>query len=98
MNGKKENLSCRLFGHRWVVSGCETRCSVCGRKTENHDFRLLRHDAVYGSGKCLKVNASDDYACNFCPTPDACLKYPKTDRYLYKCSRCGQMKSSEAEL
>ena len=83
--------------HDWVLNGCTEKCSRCGEEREKHDFQLLRHDVSYGTGTCSTVYASDDYACNFCKTPDACLKYPRTDSYVYKCSRCGTTKTQSYE-
>ena len=78
--------------HDWVREGCMERCSACGKEREAHDYQFVRKETEYGTGKCSTVYANDDYACNFCNTPNACLKYPQTDKDLYKCSRCGKEK------
>ena len=78
--------------HEWVREGCKEQCSICGAERESHDYQFVRRETEYGTGKCSKVYASDDYACGFCHTPEACLKYPRKDKDLYKCSRCGQEK------
>ena len=94
-NGCKEQ--CAICGktreddslHNWIRNGCQEQCNICGKKRESHDFQLIHTEIEYGSGKCSTVYANDDYACNFCKTPNACLKYPQTNKELHRCSRCG---------
>ena len=76
--------------HNWVREDCIERCSFCGKERESHDWQLVRSDTEYGTGKCSNIYASDDYLCNFCSTPEACLQYPQTVKDLYRCSRCGR--------
>ncbi len=73
--------------HKWADQGCVKKCSICGKKTEKHDYKLLRENVTYG--KCQYLYYSDKAVCSYCDTPNACTHYPiKTHRW-YKCSRCG---------
>lgn len=98
--------TCRICGkqqknddHLWVrIDACKERCQSCGKERETHEYHLVHHDVKFGSKTCTYVNVSDDYVCIFCRTPDACLQYPRTDTYYYKCARCGSEKTSDRLL
>lgn len=90
---------CRICGktreiddsqHDWVRVDCTEHCRICGKQRESHDYITIE-TIEYGIGKCPKIYYSDDYACNFCDTPEACLKYPAFKITQLKCTRCGHI-------
>ncbi len=75
--------------HTWVRNGCMEQCSVCGEQRISHEYHLISHDISYGTGRCYHVDSSDEIYCLMCKTPNACLKYPEIEAFVYKCIRCG---------
>ena len=96
--GKEESHPNGNREHEWVITGCEARCSKCGKTVSAHTYQLIRHDISYGTGKCPKAYKNDDYICGFCDTPNACMQYPRIDTYEYKCTLCGHKIISDSEL
>ena len=73
--------------HLWFREGCTLRCRVCGNTKASHESELVSRDVTYG--KCPQIGYSDNYACNFCKTPGACLNYPIEGTKVYRCKKCG---------
>lgn len=81
--------------HTFIREGCRLICRNCGKTLESHSYRFIGQNVSYGTGKCPTVYASDSYRCNFCDTPEACLKYPRRSYYSYACTVCGKRSSSD---
>ena len=85
--GYKESLE-----HKWVhQDGCSEKCANCGAEQESHEYHLISHEVSYGTGRCYHVDSSDEIYCLMCKTPNACLQYPQSDIYTYRCLHCGKI-------
>ncbi len=94
---KWEGCRCSVCGetrqdhHNWIKNGCMEKCSICGKEQESHEYHLISKEVKYGTGRCYHVDSSDEIYCLMCKTPNACLQYPQSNVYTYKCARCGKI-------